>query len=131
MSYGANSFRDGAGNDYGVFKSFNPDLGDWFTIFKGNQPRNLSELTSPTSTVLIGEPAERGEVIPAGGSYPGNYRYVVGPIWATITSYFPSGRHNGGSNVIFADGHANWMHQEKLAHDLSYWRAKAGSPPDP
>lgn len=50
--------------------------------------------------------------------------WICGRFWRVADFYGNASRvtkrHNGGANVVFYDGHAKWMKQEKIA-DTSYW----------
>ena len=46
-----------------------------------------------------------------GGFYDG---YYLGG-WATPCT--PTDRHNGGANVVFADGHVEWKERSALEND--------------
>ncbi|MGQ9881277.1 MAG: H-X9-DG-CTERM domain-containing protein [Armatimonadota bacterium] len=40
----------------------------------------------------------------------------------------PAGRHSGGANVAFVDGHAKWMRVDELNRNNRWWN---GRHPDP
>src|SRR5262245_47562578 len=46
---------------------------------------------------------------------PGGFDALYPPDWARGLPYWGdiSGRHNGGANILFVDGHVTWMRREK------------------
>jgi len=42
----------------------------------------------------------------------------------------PAGRHNGGCNVLFADGHVKWLTREYCVTTKSLWQRKSGEEPN-
>jgi len=76
----------------------------------------LPEMEEPASTVLVGESSTDGRIYPP---YDFNYwlaKYGPGASATTMRSYgreIPE-RHAGGSNYVFADGHAKWYKMEAL-----------------
>ena len=72
----------------------------------------LASIDSPASTILLGE---RGEAL-RDPSDPSSFHYGFHP-WAAaqFSSHIAWTRHNGGSNWLFADGHAKF-----LTHDQCF-----------
>jgi prepilin-type processing-associated H-X9-DG protein len=62
------------------------------------------------------------------GSYPSNPLYKGGnfSIWARIehngVGTIDRKRHNGGTNVLFLDGHVEWLPLEKSIKNSTFWR---------
>jgi len=76
-------------NDYGTTGS--NGLG-WRTNYSSQLGPKLAEIEQPASMFMVGEPQGETHV----------FRGYLS------TSYCPSDRHNGGSNVVHVDGHSKW-----------------------
>ncbi len=85
-------------------------------------PTKMAQLTKPSQTIAIAENAD--------GS-TSNLQPDCQYAWGTNGSSASSGynrwarvsleRHNGGSNYIFADGHAKWMTKNDGMNESAYW----------
>ena len=89
---------------------------------------NLASLDAPASYYMV---ADNGayDAMHWNAPYPrGNFRYVPGTgalgvgtpspaINSQLQSDFQTGRHFGGVNVCFADGHVKWTKSEKLVSE--------------
>jgi prepilin-type N-terminal cleavage/methylation domain-containing protein/prepilin-type processing-associated H-X9-DG protein len=95
--------------------AYNGDFGG------ANPPIIMSQVTSPSSTILIGESTGLQNTLQPSTqwycTWLQNYEFPDG------TSVFPSadlpvilpyGRHAGGMNELFADGHVKWMNVMQL-----------------
>ena len=71
----------------------------------------LLDMQEPASTVLVGECGSDGRMYPPYDFNYWNAKYKKPPTPTSMLNYvreIPE-RHNGGSNYVFADGHAKWM----------------------
>jgi prepilin-type N-terminal cleavage/methylation domain-containing protein/prepilin-type processing-associated H-X9-DG protein len=78
-----------------------------------NQP--MSRITAPAGLIMITEVGSGADAVAWCGyweveSDTGNPNYV-----------HQTGRHNEGSNSIFADGHAKWLKQSEILRTRGYW----------
>jgi len=84
-----------------------------------------TDITSPAQTVLAGEVAEANELwnpLPSGWQQPGGtYADYIGP---QGNSKHASGRHGGGSNLLFADGHVLWMQRQVAVSNATIYNIK-------
>ncbi len=108
----------------------------------------VSRLVAPSKTYMIydcGDISIR-PVATSGATTPSNHDYIPGTVdsvtsydQATITAQsnwedFTTGRHFGGVNVAFCDGHVKWMKGETLVEDArktganlyGYWNPALG-----
>lgn len=84
------------------------------------EPRAISEVKRPADTILLAERAIRGEPLPyIGAPGIGGYGYHIYPIDGWMCNYYVTGRHSGGCNAIFFDGHAKWYKQSVIAYETS------------
>ncbi len=90
-----------------------------------NPGLSMSEIARPAGTVWIGETGGSKEVPSAGyfQLYPSTYGYNV-PANSTYGFSIKtagarlSNRHNEGTNIVWADGHAKWMRRDVLENDV-------------
>ena len=70
----------------------------------GGKYTKIATVTSPGETVIIADSAWTGS----------SADYHCSNAWRICEgvhpSYFVPARHNGGANIVFADGHAKWHH---------------------
>ncbi|MDD3927746.1 MAG: DUF1559 domain-containing protein [bacterium] len=89
------------------------------------QPVYETDVTKPANTVLLGEVAEANEVwdpLPSGWKQPGStYADCVNP---QSHSLHASGRHGGGSSLLFVDGHVKWMQRRQAVTDSAMYQLK-------
>ena len=79
-------------------------------------PTNTLELCDCGDSAFLGRMVgNTSAYIPGFGSLPGAVR--VPSLDPALRSDFMNGRHNGGVNGIFADGHARWMTASQMAPD--------------
>lgn len=83
-----------------------------FTWGRVGYAYNYLNLTSAVSVSDIKDQASTILVLDSGGSSAGNTGYyIAGPTHATYTV---TGRHNGGTNILWVDGHVNWKLKDSL-----------------
>jgi prepilin-type N-terminal cleavage/methylation domain-containing protein/prepilin-type processing-associated H-X9-DG protein len=90
---------------------------------------NLAQIATPASCMLIADSGAynlnrnpyRFAYIP--GTANGRTALAVDSAWTDTRTMadFESGRHNGGVNVGFCDGHAKWLQGSKILGDNSLW----------
>ena len=104
-SYGYN-FMVAFGN-YGSVVSTSP---------RGYRYPNMAEMDEPAGTILVGEGSTDGRMYPPYDFNYWNAKFKTPPTPATMTAYAREvpDRHAGGSNYVFADGHAKWYKMEAL-----------------
>jgi prepilin-type N-terminal cleavage/methylation domain-containing protein/prepilin-type processing-associated H-X9-DG protein len=96
--------------------AFNSQLSQGTNVF---QHVRYSAITEPVHTVLFLECGVQGE----GKIFPAQSAYNSRPYaWAARLS----GRHNRGSNLAFADGHASWYRGSDVVNPVT---GKGYSPP--
>ena len=71
---------------------------------------NLIEMDQPAGTVVVGECSRDGRLYP-----PYDFNYWTAKTNNALSTYIREipDRHNGGSNYVFADGHAKWFAMER------------------
>jgi prepilin-type N-terminal cleavage/methylation domain-containing protein/prepilin-type processing-associated H-X9-DG protein len=99
-----------------------------FGRFYGHKIRTLAEIPEPANTIAIFETARAGTVFPQQNPYKDSHWWwsvlndgVAYLAWKRPNASFAKGedwdyvallRHQGGSNYVFADGHAKWFKPE-------------------
>jgi prepilin-type N-terminal cleavage/methylation domain-containing protein/prepilin-type processing-associated H-X9-DG protein len=94
----------------------------------GTGPRgaSLGSLTAPADTLIMGDSA--GIAGPSTWYYYSLKPYALGTSGQTYNCIPHPGRHNGGNNVGFADGHAKWIAtQTMLDRNWSGWQSAPAS----
>lgn len=71
----------------------------------------LTDMGAPASTVMVGEATTPGRLAPNWWFQTWTYRNSPTSWWESPT------RHSGGSNYVYADGHAKWMNQQYIFPD--------------
>jgi prepilin-type N-terminal cleavage/methylation domain-containing protein/prepilin-type processing-associated H-X9-DG protein len=92
------------------------------------RPIRMADLTSPASTVLMGDAVHmwggKGAILYAesccdgGGGWSG----VDGSLDGQYAGDEDWSRHNGGENLGFADGHAKWSTSSAALGNSQYWQ---------
>ena len=105
-----------AANTYSTYA-----LNTSFGVPSGGKPLIQSQLTSPALTILMGESSSLTTNLQPSSAYYAtwliNYATpdgVSNPSFGDTPVVMPFGRHSGGVNEIFADGHVKWMNVMQL-----------------
>lgn len=84
----------------------------------------LAKIEYPSETCMLTETEAQN----SGGRYGNLYIsyctscYPLGSIsWAYYSGMAWPGRHNGGNNCAFVDGHVKWMKWDKAVYDPRFW----------
>lgn len=116
MQYGMNALLSAEGNDPQLFNSFCP---------------RLEAITNASQVLVVGDSSWKtqwgGGDPPMTGCntiwYRFGYKDTPGYFYAALDD-----RHSGGSNLLFADGHAGWMNKDlaefSLAKANNIWIAR-------
>ncbi|NOY80696.1 MAG: type II secretion system protein [Kiritimatiellaeota bacterium] len=109
--------RRGTGwTDYGVIYPHVSPVGSCKT---------LTDITTPSETAMLTETARQTTVAGDDGNLylaycP--YNYAQGSIgWAYYRGLCYPGRHNGGNNSTFVDGHAKWLKYGDIITRQKFW----------
>jgi len=119
-SCGNSSYGDGG--RYGGY-GWNFQYLGWRNELEGStQPWiNLTNITSPSSTILAGETSDY--YIYDGSGTDRSYRcfaIYTGPSWGEGTD-FACKRHNNGGNYIWCDGHVSWVSADTMLGKAQTW----------
>jgi prepilin-type N-terminal cleavage/methylation domain-containing protein/prepilin-type processing-associated H-X9-DG protein len=110
--YGWNIMGTGWNSSPYDYNGFGNTSGSWRTP-SNNGPVTLSQVTEPSTTIMVADPASNGTDNNAFGAY-GNtdLSYIpvlhggqVGPFKGGVVAVVPG----GGGNYLFADGHVKWL----------------------
>jgi prepilin-type N-terminal cleavage/methylation domain-containing protein/prepilin-type processing-associated H-X9-DG protein len=106
----------GAASDYGVIYPHVSGVGTATT---------LAQIEYPAETAVITETERQdGPDYNPGRLYLGYcpFHYPEGAVsWAYYNAIPRPGRHNGGNNTCFVDGHAKWMKRDVVVNSERYW----------
>lgn len=123
ISYGMNGYLNGTGNKY-----LGPRISDY--NYSPQTGQNLSTFVEPTHKILVGEilhisgyagpvlkPPTSSSSTDISYSWPLQVEYDPTTVWySKLMAYASqargpraSGRHFGGTNILFVDGHVKWM----------------------
>ncbi len=109
------SIKGGGNGDYGVVYPHVSAVGD---------AKALAEIDYPAETGLITE-TEHQDVNGRNGQLYLCYCpfcYAEGAIdWAYYHGVPRPGRHNGGNNCGFVDGHGKWLQRESITSSQRFW----------
>ena len=118
--------------DYGFNSSICPDMRSSWTAIK------LGDIVAPADTFLCLDAGpymiSKSYVTSPSGSFwyvPGTWDRARDPNGVGYNSTYPLtgfvqkdyqyGRHNGGCNIGFCDGHAKWLAGQYIAGNLQHW----------
>jgi len=110
------SQRGGGWSDYGVCYPHVSGVGN---------ATSLAEVDKPAETAMLLETeAQHNSSGRTGNLYLGYcpFHYAEGSIaWAYYRGVAWPGRHNGGNNNCFIDGHAKWLKYETIMNSPELW----------
>jgi len=111
LTTGRNEARGCAGYGYNLSR-----LANGVTV--GCTQRNMAEIQAPAGLLMVNESGDGSGAVAWNGYW---YRETDtgDPSYAHAT-----GRHNEGSNVCFADGHAKWLKQSNILSTRGLWDSR-------
>ena len=77
----------------------------------------LDQIPQPASTILFGEEKD------------GDSNFYMDLVEGNQNSILDYGRHHGGANYVFADGHSEWVEHPKTVTQKMWWVDKSYTPP--
>jgi prepilin-type N-terminal cleavage/methylation domain-containing protein/prepilin-type processing-associated H-X9-DG protein len=115
--------QNGATDDYGWnYQNFGYRAAA--NDYRNNPGVSLGAILMPAETILIGDDPD----LPVATMYGGGSIYIYGPVQSTPPTDGignVSGRHNGGANYAFCDGHAKWLSRSDAAGQDRLWTIAA------
>ena len=105
-------------------RSFGPTDGESNQLETADGPweSQEGERFGPGEVMVVGEGTQTADRNFRDISDSGQYVFS----WADLANEGPSRRHDCGSNAVFADGHAKYIHQEELLQHGEWWGAGNG-----